>query len=148
MHGTPVFSSLDSHNSLDISMKDDLETLCYTMLFLEGDSFLPWCSKEKEIDVKTYTTYIGKMKTELRDDLNLLSKSGFSYQEGKFPAIDKLKGDKVRILKILELLNIAQNLRFDVLPEYDLYHDFFDKKEKVNKSINSNKNENKSESPT
>ena len=70
MRGTPIFASLDSHNQQDVSLKDDLETLCYTMLFLEGENTLPWSSISKEEnDSKAYMNVIRKEKQALRDEL-------------------------------------------------------------------------------
>ena len=39
--GTAQFSSLNVHNGIEASRRDDLESLCYTFVFLFG-KFLPW----------------------------------------------------------------------------------------------------------
>ena len=59
-------------------MKDDIETLCYTMLYLEGDNSLPWSSITKEeSDTKAYFNDIRKDKQALRDELMLLKRNKF-----------------------------------------------------------------------
>lgn len=51
--GTPRYASLHSHNGLELSRRDDLESLIYVGVFLLRGT-LPWCGIQAESRVEKY----------------------------------------------------------------------------------------------
>ena len=50
LKGTPLFASINNHNGLDMSRRDDLESLGYTFLHLLLDK-LPWSSSQLNFEL-------------------------------------------------------------------------------------------------
>jgi serine/threonine protein kinase len=88
--GTPAFTSINSHLGLELSHRDDLEALGYTLLFLYSGS-LPWLSEHR-----CRSSAIQQMKESIR--------SGFH------PELPK---------ELLAVISYARSLGFAQKPNYD-----------------------------
>ena len=69
MVGTALFASITAHKGKELSRRDDLESLVYTLLYLLIGT-LPW----KNIDInnkKERHLFIKKMKEDLVENFNL-----------------------------------------------------------------------------
>lgn len=65
--GTPRYASIASHNFKQQSRKDDLESLCYMLIYMfKGD--LPWCNIDKKLTKKEKYNIIKKLKEDLKDE--------------------------------------------------------------------------------
>ena len=67
--GTAKYSSLNIHEGIEPSRRDDIESLCYTIIQLYGKE-LPWNkinNENKNIELKEYYNNIKKLKQESLD---------------------------------------------------------------------------------
>jgi serine/threonine protein kinase len=61
--GTPNFASIHSHNCIELSRRDDLESLIYILYYLYLND-LPWINKYNELDEKSRNDCIKKDKEQ------------------------------------------------------------------------------------
>ena len=90
--GPILFASINSHNLVELSRRDDIESLAYTLLYLNNGTLL-W--KNTNINVEE----IKKIKTYFYE--NVVTKD---YESNIF----------------LTLLKYARELEFDECPNYDM----------------------------
>lgn len=62
--GTPAFASVNSHLGLQLGRRDDIESLAYTLIFLQQGS-LPWLTQEGESP--SHSTILHSKKVFLAD---------------------------------------------------------------------------------
>jgi len=96
MIGTPNFASLNAHQLLELSRRDDLESLVYTLLFLYLRGNLPWTYPPN-----TSREEMMKQKMELLD------------KDPEIPSI------------LIEMLNCVRKLHFKQRPFYEEYKKMF-----------------------
>ena len=96
--GTPNFASVNSHQCLELSRRDDLESLGYTLLFLYFGE-LPWNSK-------IITS---------REEIFFSKKELLINENSDFPKI------------IIQFLSLVQRLDFKEQPLYQEYKNMFHK---------------------
>lgn len=92
--GTPAFASLNSHLNRELSRRDDIEALAYSLMYLYRGT-LPWL---EQVGDHPSRTFIQKMKESMRLD----------------------SGDDADIPKvIIAVLRYARSLSFTQKPDYD-----------------------------
>jgi serine/threonine protein kinase len=91
--GTPNFASINSHNLVELSRRDDIESLAYTLLYLYNGTLL-W--KNTNINIEE----IKKIKMYFYDTVV----SNKEYESNPF----------------IDLLKYARELEFDECPNYDI----------------------------
>jgi serine/threonine protein kinase len=96
MIGTPNFASLNAHQLLELSRRDDLESFVYTLLFLSFGN-LPWTYQPN-----TSREEMMKQKIELVEN-----------QTPDIPSI------------LIEILKCVRNLEFKQRPFYEEYKKMF-----------------------
>jgi len=96
--GTPNFASINAHHFLELSRRDDLESLGYTLLFLYFGE-LPWISK-KDIS---------------REEMIIFKKELLEKENSEFPKV------------IIDFLKLIRNLDFNERPFYEEYKNMFEK---------------------
>lgn len=96
--GTPAYTSLNGHHKQELSRRDDLESLAYTLMFLHSGS-LPWLQHATQ---HSSHALIQKMKES----------TGSTHNSG-VP------------MEILSLLTYARNLTFTQKPDYDYVRALF-----------------------
>ncbi|CDW77079.1 ck1 family protein kinase [Stylonychia lemnae] len=78
LKGSPFFASLNSHNLIDISRRDDLESLAYTFLYIIN--LLPWVNKQ-DMQLGNYQTQLelnNQVKLQKEDlQFNIISNKHF-----------------------------------------------------------------------
>ncbi|KIK20342.1 hypothetical protein PISMIDRAFT_55792, partial [Pisolithus microcarpus 441] len=92
--GTPAFASLNSHLGLELSWRDDLEALAYTLLFLCNGS-LPWLALP------------GDQRRLLPSAIHKLKAAFISGSHPEMP------------MELLTFLSYARNLSFMQKPNYE-----------------------------
>jgi serine/threonine protein kinase len=116
--GTAKFSSLNVHNGIETSRRDDLESLCYSFIELyRGD--LPWQkiieeNKEKE-------------KEKEKDNIGLMPSD---YSQELYAKIKKCKEKSLEWLynipgEFLTMLLYCRKLKFDEIPNYNYIRGLF-----------------------
>ena len=98
MIGTPNFASINAHQCLELSRRDDLESVGYTLLFLYFGN-LPW---------------ISQINTS-REEMILLKKELFEKENSDSPEV------------LLEFLKRVRKLDFKERPFYEEYKNKFEK---------------------
>lgn len=88
--GTPAFASLNSHLKRELSRRDDLEALAYSLMFLYRGT-LPWLEQRGQ---DQSSSFIQKMKESITDTRSIPS-------------------------ELFSLLCYARNLAFVEKPNYD-----------------------------
>ena len=101
--GTPRYASLNSHMGHEQSRRDDLETICYMLIFLYNGT-LPWSGLRAENKQLKYLN-IKKLKEEI-------------------PIADLCK-DIPPV--ICDFLKYSRSLQFTERPDYQLWIDAFQK---------------------
>ena len=103
LRGTPNYASLNVHEGMECSRRDDLEALCYMLISLHVGR-LPWsCVREKTLALKLKK--IAEMKKELE-----LSKICSGCPEA-----------------IYKMLMYCRQLDYDEEPNYSKLQEFFEK---------------------
>ena len=90
--GTPNFASINSHNLIELSRRDDIESLAYTLLYLHNGTLL-WKNTNINVDE------IQKIKMSFYENV----------------ATEEYESDI-----FLTLLKYARDLEFDECPNYDM----------------------------
>ena len=94
--GTPNFASINAHQFIELSRRDDLESLGYTLLFLYFGK-LPWMS---QINIS-------------REKILILKKDLFEKEHSKVPKV------------LIDFLKLVRNLDFEQRPFYEEYKRIF-----------------------
>lgn len=107
--GTAKFSSLNVHNGIEPSRRDDLESLCYSFILLYGKK-LPWSKViEENKDKNNNKNY------ELQELYNEIKK----YKETSFDWLHDIPGE------FLTMLLYCRKLQFDEKPSYNYIRGLF-----------------------
>ena len=108
--GTAKFSSLNVHNGIEPSRRDDLESLCYSFILLYGKT-LPWSKVIEENKDKN-----NNINYELQELYSEIKK----YKERSFDWLYDIPGE------FLTMLLYCRKLEFDEKPSYNYIRGLFD----------------------
>lgn len=91
--GSKNYASIMAHNKIELSRRDDLESLCYMLIyFISGD--LPWNNENDEtkiINLKDKIMYSKKYPSVLLDFLEYIRKMEFDEKPNYYLIIDNFK---------------------------------------------------------
>lgn len=60
--GTATYASLNAHNRIRLSRRDDIESLAYMLIDISLENGLPWNSHDEEIMITNHKESIDVMK--------------------------------------------------------------------------------------
>lgn len=100
--GTARYMSINSHNGLEQSRRDDLESLAHVLIYFARKGQLPW-SGLKAANIRERYRLIGQIKQET--------------------PIAQLCAEQPSVLA--DFLRYARNLNFDEAPDYPLIRSWF-----------------------
>ena len=60
--GTATYASLNAHNRIRLSRRDDIESLAYMLIDISLEDGLPWNSHDDEIRIKNHKESVDVMR--------------------------------------------------------------------------------------